>query len=259
MREKIYFRRSYDMEKIELREHVKALLSNRILVAGLCFVVVAGIFVFMFVSARINEQKEDALIRNMKDLSYFEYFYYAGSTKISEITRKEGRGYKIGSGLGSAGFGFGQAELPLWQGTSEIDESLQLYPMYLLRIADDKQAFANSQYADGTFKVSIYTSYYFSPTASGNLSYKFTVDWNQYSTIQKQATLYLIDKTTNTEKQLRTFSMTERPDGMYGTSATTGGWTLGGLNPDHDYYFRITKTTDGIEADLSGVISSEWW
>ncbi len=114
-------------------------------------------------------------------------------------------------------------------------------------------------HVDGTFKVSIYTSYYFSPTASGNLSYKFTVDWNQYSTIQKQATLYLIDKTTNTEKQLRTFSMTERPDGMYGTSATTGGWTLGGLNPDHDYYFRITKTTDGIEADLSGVISSEWW
>lgn len=139
-----------DMKKTELREHIKALLSNRILVAGLCFMVLAGIFVFMFMSARINEQKEDALIRNMKDLSYFEYFYYAGSTKISEITRKEGRGYKIGSGLGSAGFGFGQAELPLWQGTSEIDESLQLYPMYLLRIADDKQAFANSQYADLT-------------------------------------------------------------------------------------------------------------
>lgn len=138
------------MEKIEIREHVKALLSNRILVAGLCFVVLAGIVVFMFVSARINEQKQDALIRDMKDLSYFEYFYYAGSTKISEITRKKGIGYKIGPGLGSAGFGFGQADLPLWQGTNEIDESLQLNPRYLLRIAEDEHTYASSQYADLT-------------------------------------------------------------------------------------------------------------
>ena len=138
------------MEKIELREHVKALLSNRIFVVGLCFVVLAGIFMFMFVSARINEQKEDALIRDMKDLSYFKYFYAAGSTKISEITRDGGRGFKIGPGLGSAGFGFGQAELPLWQGTSEIDESLQLDPMYLLRIAEDEHTYASSQYADLT-------------------------------------------------------------------------------------------------------------
>lgn len=139
-----------DMKKIELRKRIKALLSNRILVAGLCLVVLAGIFVFMFVSARINEQKQDALIRDMKDLSYFKYFYYGGSTKISEITRNTGRGFKVGPGLGSAGFGFGQADLPLWQGTSEIDESLQLNPRYLLRIAEDEHTYASSQYADLT-------------------------------------------------------------------------------------------------------------
>ena len=138
------------MEKIEIREHVKALLSNRILVAGLCFVVLAGIVVFMFVSARINEQKQDALIRDMKDLSYFEYFYYGASTKISEITRNTGISYKISPGLGRTGFGFGQTDLPLWRGTSEIDESLQLRPKYLLRIAEDEHTYASSQYADLT-------------------------------------------------------------------------------------------------------------
>ena len=112
--------------------------------------VLAGIFVSLFVSARINEQKQDALIRDMKDLSYFEYFYYSGSTKISEITRDKGIGYKIGPGLGSWESGFGQADLPLWRGTREIDESLQLYPMYLLRIAEDEHTYASSQYADLT-------------------------------------------------------------------------------------------------------------
>ncbi len=138
------------MKKTELRERMKALLSNRAFVAGLCFVVLAGIGVFLLVSARINEQKQDALIRNMKDLSYFEYFYFAGSTKIREITRYRGRGYKRSPGLGSLEYGFGQADLPLWQGTREIDESLQLYPTYLLRIAEDEHAYARSQYADLT-------------------------------------------------------------------------------------------------------------
>ena len=86
----------------------------------------------------------------MKDLSYINYFYYGGSTKISEITRNTGRDFKVGPGLGSAGFGFGQADLPLWQGTSEIDESLQLNPRYLLRIAEDEHTYASSQYADLT-------------------------------------------------------------------------------------------------------------
>lgn len=127
-------------------EHNKPLFSKRIFIVSLCFVALVGIFMFVFLSARINAEKQNSLIYNMKDLSYFEYFYFGSSTKIREITGTEGHGYGMGGGMGSH---FGQKDMSLWRGTDAIDSSLQLVSCYLLRISDS-QAGVSSQYADLT-------------------------------------------------------------------------------------------------------------
>lgn len=41
----------------------------------------------------------------------------------------------------------------------------------------------------------------------------------------------------------------------YTSSAVSGTWTLGGLEPNHDYYFKIDKS-GREEAELTGTISA---
>ena len=109
-------------------------------------------------------------------------------------------------------------------------------------------------HVSGTFVNYIYTSYYFSPTAKGNLHYEFVVGWDDISERQRSAEIYLVDRNTGKEQKLHTISAVQIESSSYYTSsAVSGGWTLGGLDPDHDYYFRVAKY-DGETAELTGTI-----
>lgn len=111
-------------------------------------------------------------------------------------------------------------------------------------------------HVSGTFVNYIYTSYYFSPTAKGNLRYNFVVGWDDISERQRSAEIYLVDRNTGKEQKLRTISTVQIESSSYYTSsATSEVRILGGLDPDHDYYFRIAKY-DGETAELTGTIGT---
>lgn len=56
-------------------------------------------------------------------------------------------------------------------------------------------------YVNGTFRTTIYTSYYFYPNANGEFWYNMTFTWVEPRATQGQATVQCWDKTTNTEMQ----------------------------------------------------------
>jgi len=117
---------------------------KKLLLLGLCFVSFVLIFVFLSVT---SSNRQASMIDDMKQLSYFEYYYFSGETKVANVTRVKGHEYRIAGGMGNK---FGQANLRLWQGTTKVDSSLDLEPLYLLRIADANAQERGSHYADLT-------------------------------------------------------------------------------------------------------------
>lgn len=111
----------------------------------------------------------------------------------------------------------------------------------------------------GNFDTTIYTSYYFYPNADGEFWYNMTFTWETTRGVQGQATVECWDKTTGKMATQDIFKMSDNGDGTYGPTIETGGWHVYKLNPTHQYYFRFTKSFDGVHADVTGTISTAGW
>lgn len=107
---------------------------------------------------------------------------------------------------------------------------------------------------DGTFDVSTFTAYYFNPNADGKLYYNLVVDWEESYAVQKGAGVECWDKTTNKLKTTASFKMKVNSDGLYGPTVETGNRVISNLDPTHDYYLRIYKSTDSVVAHVTGTI-----
>lgn len=112
-------------------------------------------------------------------------------------------------------------------------------------------------HVNGTFNTTIYTSYYFYPNAQGELFYNMTFQW-QVETAGfpnlRGAKVECWDKTQNKRVTEDKFDMKLQANGLYSTVIETGGWRVYNLDPTHQYYFRFTKSFDGINANVTGVI-----
>ena len=122
-------------------------IPSKRLVLILGFIAAMVVIVLAFLLPHKESKKQESLIYDMKDLSYLEYFYFGSGTKISEITQAGGFEHGMPGGMGTY---FGETDLALWQGATDIDPSLKLEPYCLLRIADSQVEARNSQYADLT-------------------------------------------------------------------------------------------------------------
>ena len=74
-------------------------------------------------------------------------------------------------------------------------------------------------------------------------------------------TVECCDKTTGKMATQDTFKLAPNHDagGTYGPTVETGSWHVYNLDPTHDYYFRFTKTFDGVHATVTGTISTTGW
>lgn len=112
-------------------------------------------------------------------------------------------------------------------------------------------------WVSGTYDTTIYTSYYFYPNASGELYWSFSFEWTGVNYLQKMARVELWDKTDNKLVNSADFYMLKNNDGTYGPWIHTGNWRFFDLNPVHQYYFRFSKTWDGINANVIGVVFTQ--
>lgn len=113
----------------------------------------------------------------------------------------------------------------------------------------------NDYSASGTFKIKLYSSYYFYPDENGKLYYEFTVTWPNSYMVQKGITVECWDKTDNKKVTSTSFSMTASgPEQLYGPAVSTGSRVISNLNTEHTYYFAVSKTSDAISATLEGTI-----
>ena len=112
-------------------------------------------------------------------------------------------------------------------------------------------------HVSGVYDTTIYTEYYFYPNADGKIYYEFTFTWQEPRGVQVAASVEWWDKTTGKQVSDDNFNLPLNPDGSYGPSVSTGPWYAYGLDPTHQYYIRFTKAFDGVDATVTGTISSE--
>ncbi len=119
----------------------------------------------------------------------------------------------------------------------------------------------NDYSVNGYFDTIIYTSYYFSPNGKGEFWYNMTFTWDEKRVYEGQMTVECWDKTTGKMATQDTFKLAPNHDagGTYGPTVETGSWHVYNLDPTHDYYFRFTKTFDGVHATVTGTISTTGW
>lgn len=110
---------------------------------------------------------------------------------------------------------------------------------------------------EGLFDTTIYTSYYFYPNANGELYYDFTFTWQETCATQRGACVKFIDMETQKCVLESPYDMSENSDGSYGPVIETGGRKVYNLNPTHRYYIHFTKSFDGVNATVTGTISSK--
>ncbi|MGN1014303.1 MAG: hypothetical protein ACI4PM_02975 [Butyricicoccus sp.] len=103
---------------------------------------------------------------------------------------------------------------------------------------------------DGSFKAALYTNYYFSPDADGELYVRADVDWGSNLTPARSAKIEVIERTSKKVVFEKSKTMEKDGDAYYRTVTVRKKVT--GLNPNKFYYVRISKTKDSISADLSG-------
>lgn len=110
--------------------------------------------------------------------------------------------------------------------------------------------------ANGTFDTTIYTEYCFYPDATGFLMCNFVIDWGMQLPNARGSSVTCWDKTTGTKVRTVKFVMDENANGLYGPTIETHDIKFYTLNPDHTYYFHISKATDSINATITGIISA---
>lgn len=109
-------------------------------------------------------------------------------------------------------------------------------------------------YVDGLFDTTIYTSYYFYPNADGELYYSLTFQWEESVGTERSVGVECWDRTTNSLATSNSFSLAKNSNETYGPSVSTGSWRIYNLDSTHQYYFRFTKSFDGIDANVTGTI-----
>lgn len=145
------------------------------------------------------------------------------------------------------------------QGSQSNDTKVDVLVEKFTRGVDPPTQFKNlatgSYYFTGTYKVMLYTNYYFSPNSSGNIKVNATTTWPANYTMQKQMIVTLINKNTGVQVGTVTGKTVYNPSTqMYGKVASISN-TFSGLDTNSFYYFRIEKTNDTIDANLSGSVS----
>lgn len=112
---------------------------------------------------------------------------------------------------------------------------------------------------DGQFEVGVYTNYKFKPSADGKLAFSFTVDYNTEDGMffdQREMTIEMYrDEFFDVRVYNRTIKMEPHPlDPTQYDAVITHSYIAEGLETDKEYYFRISKTGDGLDALLSGYV-----
>lgn len=105
----------------------------------------------------------------------------------------------------------------------------------------------------GTYKVNLYTNYYFKPNSAGQIHVSATTSWPDNYTMQKEFTATLYKRRGSSVKTVNGLT-TKISNGKYTQSAKLS-YTFYGLDKNSYYYVLFSKTTDGISAGLSGRIS----
>lgn len=105
----------------------------------------------------------------------------------------------------------------------------------------------------GTYKVNLYTNYYFKPNSAGQIHVSATTTWPNNYTIQKEFTATLYKYKGGAIKTVSGLT-NKTSNGKYSQSAKLS-YTFYGLDKNSYYYVYFSKTTDSISAGLSGKVS----
>ena len=110
---------------------------------------------------------------------------------------------------------------------------------------------------NGIFDTTIYTEYYFAPDATGFLKFDLAVDWGQSYSYMRSISVTLWDRTAGSKvSTLKYYTEENTYTGLYEPTVYTGEIRFFTLDATHKYYLHISKTTDSINASITGTIST---